>query len=650
MKIARLNRYTLAFAHDTAMALCAFVLALALRLNADFTALPIVAVAISAVLFTATCAIVFSLCGLYRSVWAFTSMADLLKIVRAVTIAVVTYVVVAFLLMRLAGTPRTVPFITWFILIAGLSGSRVFFRLLRERRLSTLWERSGSGRVNVLLVGAGDEADVFMRALSTNPHAPFNVVGILGENDKRVGRSIHGVQVLGKIEDISTVIDKLRARNQAPSRIILTRAVARFNGALTAHLLEQSAALGLTLSRVPALTELRNDISASTQLRDQPIVLEDLLGRPETKLNRQEIRALVKGRRVLVTGAGGSIGGEIVRQIAALEPKNLIILDACEYNLYRIEMEIKESLPYQPLKSILADVRDTVRIDRLFNAEKPELVFHAAAIKHVPIAEENVRETVLTNVLGTRIVADCAAKYGVIAMVMISTDKAVYPSSVMGATKRLAEMYCQALDLASATSRFITVRFGNVLGSTGSVVPRFQEQIAKGGPVTVTHPDMTRYFMTIREAVELVLQASTLGVQPGDQRGKVLVLDMGQPVKIVDLARQMIRLAGLRPDDDIKITFTGLRPGEKMHEELFADAEEHIPSAADGVKLAKSTTIDMAVLRSSLDALSTEIKLEANESAAVATLCQLVPEYKGQCYLTASTDAPVAEKKLAGNA
>ena len=273
-------------------------------------------------------------------------------------------------------------------------------------------------------------------------------------------------------------------------------------------------------------------------------------------------------------------------------------------------------------------MRDAVRLTALFASEKPELVFHAAAIKHVPIAEENIRETLLTNVNGTRQVADCAAEAGCLAMVVISTDKAVNPSSVMGATKRLAEMYCQALDLASNTTRFITVRFGNVLGSTGSVVPRFQEQLAKGGPLTVTHPDITRYFMTVREAVELVLQASALGVQPGDQRGKVLVLDMGEPIKIADLARQIIRLAGHKPDEDIQIVYTGLRAGEKLHEELFGAAEELIPSAADGVRLATSPTVPLNALRQDLQNTVTHLQQGCPESEARAALHQLVPEYK----------------------
>lgn len=628
MSFSRFNRRFLAFAHDTAMAAFAFILALYLRLGTDWSPLPAGDITASLLMFTLTCAGVFWISGLYRSIWAFASVRDLMEILRAVTIAVAAFVMLAFVITRLEGVPRTVPFIAWFILLAGLGGSRMVFRLLRERRLSALWERSGGGRVNVLLVGAGDEADLFMRAVSANPQSPFHVVGILGENDKRVGRSIHGVEVLGTAAELPALFLKLHARGKAPSRLVLTRAVTRFNGTLVAQLLDQSAALGLSLSRLPALTELRNDVTAALAMRDQPIVLEDLLGRPETKLNRQEIRDLVKGQRVLVTGAGGTIGAELVRQIAALEPQCLILLEFSEFNLYRVEMEARENFPHQNIRTIMADVRDGARLEQIFRDEKPELVFHAAAIKHVPIAEENVRETILTNVHGTRIVADCAAKAGVAAMVLISTDKAVHPSSVMGATKRLAEMYCQALDLASNHTRFITVRFGNVLGSTGSVVPRFQEQIARGGPLTVTHPDITRYFMTVREAVELVLQASALGVQPGDQRGKVLVLDMGQPVKIVDLARQMIRLAGHKPDEDIKIVYTSLRPGEKLHEELFAATEELMSSAADGVKLAKSPTVELPELRQALTEMAALLQKGANDPAAAAYLARLVPEFQ----------------------
>ncbi len=619
----------LAFAHDAIMAAIAFLLALYLRLGDELLIqLPPGPLVISTLLFTVTCAGVFYICRLYRSIWAFSSTRDLIEIARAVTIAVATFVLVGFVVTRLDLLPRTAPFMAWFILLALLGGSRMAFRLLRERRLSALWQRSGAGRVNVLLIGAGDEAELFIRAVSANPQAPFNIVGVVGENTKRVGRNIHGVEVLGAIEQLPQLIEKLRSQGRAPSRLVLTRSVTRFNGALAAQLLEQAAALGLGLSRLPALTELRHDVSQSMALRDQPLALEDLLGRPEIKLNSQEISNLVKGKSVLVTGAGGTIGSELVRQIAALSPRQITLVEFSEFNLYRIEMEMRETFPNLTVRALIGDVRDAARLEQIFRAEKPELVFHAAAIKHVPIAEENPREALLTNAIGTKQVADCAGKFGAAAMVIISTDKAVNPSNVMGATKRLAEMYAQALDIASTSTRFITVRFGNVLGSTGSVVPRFQEQLAKGGPLTVTHPEVTRYFMTVREAVELVLQASALGTRPGDQRGKVLVLDMGIPVKIADLARQLIRLAGYRPDEDIKITYTGLRPGEKLHEELFAASEELIPSAADGVNIARSTTIDLVQLNAALNDLAARLRAGAEAAEALEGLSRLVPEFK----------------------
>ncbi len=621
------NRRLLTFAHDLAMAAFAFWLALYLRVGNDFASLPADSLLAASLLFVLTCAVVFLSYGLHQSIWIFTSLRDLLVILKASTVAVAFFLAITFVVQRLEGVPRSVPFMAWFIMVAGLGGSRMGFRIWREKRLSVLWERSGGGRVNVLLVGAGDEADIFLRALNANPHAAYYVMGIIGENDHRVGHTIQGVKVIGTAADLAAIVADMREDMKAPSRLILTRAVSRFNRELVSQLLEQSAALGLTLSRLPALTEVRDDVGTMQSVRDQPLALEDLLGRPETKLNRSDIRALIRGKRVLVTGAGGTIGGELSRQIAALEPKHLTLLDFSEFNLYRIDLEMREAFPAQDMRSLIGNVRDAARMKQIFAEEKPNLVFHAAAIKHVPIAEENIREAIMTNAIGTRTVADCCLSSGCAAMVLISTDKAVYPSSVMGATKRLAEMYCQALDLSSNATRFITVRFGNVLGSTGSVVPRFQEQLAKGGPLTVTHPDITRYFMTVREAVELVLQASALGARPGDQRGKVLVLDMGEPVKIADLARQMIRLAGLRPEEDVKIVYTGLRKGEKLHEELFADAEELIPSAADGVKLGKATTVDLGFLQRELGEFSAVLRDGPDEKNSLSRLAELVPEF-----------------------
>jgi O-antigen biosynthesis protein WbqV len=340
------------------------------------------------------------------------------------------------------------------------------------------------------------------------------------------------------------------------------------------------------------------------------------------------MRHLIAGRRVLVTGAGGSIGGELVRQIAEGSPAELTLVENSEFALYSIDLEIAEKYPTLKKTPILADVRDAARIEKVMADARPELVFHAAALKHVPMVEANKLEGVTTNAIGTRIVADACVKHGVSLMVLISTDKAVNPTNVMGATKRVAESYCQALDAASAGGTcFVTVRFGNVLGSTGSVVPLFQRLLAAGGPLTVTHPDMTRYFMTIREAVELVLQASAFRFgHPELHRGRIFVLDMGEPVKIVHLARQMIRLAGLRPDQDIQIAFTGIRPGEKLFEEIFHGAEAPVPTEMEGVLEATIRAGDLTTITDALAAMA-DAGEKADENQVLAQLHSLVPEF-----------------------
>jgi O-antigen biosynthesis protein WbqV len=343
---------------------------------------------------------------------------------------------------------------------------------------------------------------------------------------------------------------------------------------------------------------------------------------------------LVAGRRVLVTGAGGTIGAELVRQIAALGPAHLTLFDVAEYQLYLIDLDLAERFPEVPRASLLGDVRDRARLDEVMAGARPELVFHAAAYKHVPMVEANPVEGVLTNVVGTRNLAEACRAAGVAAMVMISTDKAVHPTNVMGATKRLAEGICQALDLLGrregGATRFITVRFGNVLGSTGSVVPLFQRQLARGGPLTVTHPEVTRYFMTVAEAVELVLQAAALASSdhppPGIEAGGIFVLEMGEAVRIADLARQMIRLAGFVPDRDVKIEFVGLRPGEKLAEELFHEAEPPVATESDGLLLARPRTTDYAMLARGLKELE-EAARDRDSARCQAVLARLVPEF-----------------------
>ena len=392
------------------------------------------------------------------------------------------------------------------------------------------------------------------------------------------------------------------------------------------------------MARLPRLTAFQTGLGDEIEVK--PVAVEDLLGRPQAVLDRPAMETLIAGRRVLVTGAGGTIGGELARQISALGPAVLGLVDSAEFNLYSIDLEIAERAPDLSRQAHLADVRNVPAMASVFAELKPELVFHAAALKHVPIVESHVAEGVQTNIAGSRNVADLCRENGTRIMVLISTDKAVNPSSVMGATKRVAESYCQALDRARTDDgcRFLTVRFGNVLGSTGSVVPLFERQLAAGGPLTVTHPDITRYFMTTREAVELVLQASTLGTSQNTAAGGIMVLDMGEPVKILDLAEQMIRLAGKRPHEDIAIKFVGLRPGEKLYEELFHDAESLALTDNAAIRLATPRVADRDVLVRAIDEICAAARENDNESCR-SLLARLVPEFHSDAPDTNATTA-----------
>lgn len=631
-------RASLVYLHDLTMTAVSLVVALYLRVGQQafdeyrdplLTGLPIL-VLIGAVAFR------FS--GLYRGIWRYASVPDLAQLLRAVTMVVLCFVAVMFLLTRLESLPRSLPVILWFVQLVLLGGPRFAYRLVKDRRLG-LHDREAGGvpRIPVLLLGVSDAAELFIRSLDQNAGAAYRAVGLLDDKNRRIGHAIRGVPVLGGPDDLPRVVEELAQRGDRPQRLIVAKGQADVPGTVLRDLLEQAESLGLSMARLPSLTEFKSALGEG-KIEVRPIALEDLLGRPQAVLNRGAIASLVTGRRVVVTGAGGTIGSELVRQIAALEPETLTLVDAGEFNLYTIEMEMRERFPALALQAVIADVRDRDRIFRLFQTQRPHMVFHAAALKHVPLVEANPAEGALTNVIGTRNVADAARANGCQAMVLVSTDKAIRPTSVMGATKRFAECYCQALDMlpprdgSETATRYMTVRFGNVLGSSGSVVPLFTRQLAKGGPLTVTHPDMRRYFMTVREAVELVLQASAHGVARAEERGKVLVLDMGEPVKIVDLARQMIRLAGYRPGEDIRIEFTGLRPGEKLFEEILTSAEAPSRTEADGVFLASPRVIDYALINRALGELETAAR--AGDAERVMTiLTNIVPDFRAEAVL-----------------
>lgn len=617
-------RNMIAFVHDVIMAALSFGVSMVLRIGDVFDPFHGKVLLVGTAMFTATAAVVFLSLRMYRGIWRYASMNDLVTLAKAVTVLMLIFSLEMFFFFRLEGIPRSLPVINWFVLLAMLGGPRFVYRMLKDRRFDWHLDLNATQKIPVLLVGAGDEAELFIRAAARSNTSPYRPVGIVSEDPRRVGRQIHNVGVLGTVSDIESIVANLKSEDR-PQRLVLTKA--EIKGAEVRELLNMAQGLGMTVARMPRVDDLKSDDEQDVRVR--PIAIEDLLGRPQQPLDRGSMAKLVENKRVLITGAGGSIGSELARQVAAIGPQELVLVENSEFALYLIDREIAGLSPDMTRHAVIADVRDRTRIDQIFSHYKPELVFHAAALKHVPLVEDNPFEGMLTNAMGTRNVADACETADVDVMVMISTDKAVNPTNIMGATKRIAETYVQALDLRrgrDAGTRFVTVRFGNVLGSTGSVVPLFQKQLEAGGPLTVTHPDMTRYFMTIREAVELVLQASALGVTSHATTGKLFVLDMGEPVKIVELARQMIRLAGLQPDQDIEIQFTGARPGEKLYEEIFHGAEPPAPTTAPGVLLASPRTHDVEDVRRTLNQLDAAARSE-DRTALLDAIAKLVPEY-----------------------
>jgi O-antigen biosynthesis protein WbqV len=558
--------------------------------------------------------------GLSRLHWRFTSLGDLALAGGAGLVAAVLLT----LLLLGAGfdlASASFPVLLVLCMVLALTVPRMLYRLARQKAPAK------DGVTSAILVGTGETAELFLAALARFAEAPYRVVGLVGLSARHTGRRIQGYDILGDAGQADALLGRLGLAGNLPDLLIIT--APEFAGDDLALLLAAGEKHGVRVLRAPSLTALAPAETLKLQL--QPIAIEDLLNRRQVALDRVGMARLIAGRRVLVTGAGGSIGAELARQVAGLQPAEILLLDNGEFALWQIDLELAELQPGVARRAVIGDVRDAARMLEVCEAFRPDLVFHAAALKHVPIVEANPLEGLQTNVLGTRAVADAAAASGAALMVLISTDKAVNPSSVMGASKRLAEMYCQGLDVAArrgdAKLRCVTVRFGNVLGSTGSVVPLFRRQLTQGGPLTVTHPDMQRYFMTVREAVGLVLQASMVGSGPAAiQDGGIFVLDMGEPVKIVDLARQMIRLAGLRPDVDIQIRFTGLRPGEKLFEELFHGSERPSPTGFAGLLMASPRTADLLQVRTAIDGIR-DAAAGGDAAGALQILARLVPEF-----------------------
>lgn len=614
--------------HDLAVAGVAFFLSYVTVFSLE-RALLVPGIREKTAAFVAISAILFFILSVSRGAWRYVSIPDLINIIKASVVIVVLYTVGAFLMSRGENVPRSVPVLTTLFLIAGLATPRLAYRLLLERMMAPDIRAAGKpgAKRYVLLYGLSDSAESFIRATRRNSRTGMTVVGIVDDTRMNHSRMVQGVRVLGFLSDLQNIVERLGRNRIQISELIVTEAMP--GRQKLGHILEAGTAVGLKVLRIPEATDTAV-VTNSSLLEAKEIELSDLLGRPEVHVDLESVARLINGKVVLATGAGGSIGSELCRQIATFSPRLLVVTDSSEFHLYLLDMELRERHPDLPLTSRIADVRDATRMSEIFAEVRPDVVFHAAALKHVPLVEENPLEAIKTNFLGTRNVADAAMAFKVSTFVMISTDKAVNPTNVMGATKRAAETYCQALDVASEITRFKTVRFGNVLGSNGSVVPRFRDQIANGGPITVTHPNIVRFFMTIPEAVRLVLHASAHALRRQSARGKIMVIDMGKPVRIVDLAERMIQLAGFRPRVDINIIYTGLRPGEKLYEELFDPSEVQDERTDEGFVLASPRVMDQALLHRSLSELEGAVSRE-DRDRALELLFHIVPEYrKGQ--------------------
>ena len=524
--------------------------------------------------------LIFRWTGLYRSVWRFASLPDLWNIARAVVIGALFVGVSLFLYDRLEGVPRSVLVLYPLLLAALLGVPRLAYRYWKDSRNDLLQNQVAK---RVLIVGADRAGEVLSRDLQRDSR--YGVVGFVDDKPSLRGASINGYPVLGRFDQLPEV-----AREVAVDMLLIA-----LPGASTAEMRRVVAlcdATDLPYRTVPRLEDVVAGRAQFNQIKE--VAIEDLLGRDTVELDWTAIRETLSGRRVLVTGGGGSIGSELCRQVARLGAQSLTVVEQSEYNLYRISQELRADFPELIFDGILANCGDEAAMRKAFADLRPQVVFHAAAYKHVPLLQDQLRTAFRNNALGTRTVADAACAVGVECFVLISTDKAVNPTSVMGACKRIAEIYCQNLD-AHTDTRFMTVRFGNVLDSAGSVVPLFRRQIRDGGPVTVTHPEISRYFMTIPEACQLILQTASIG-----KGGEIFALDMGEPVKIRDLAEQMIRLAGKKPGSEIPIVYTGLRAGEKLFEELFHPLENYSATAHAKIFLAQHREVSWELLQALL--------------------------------------------------
>ena len=570
--------------------------------------------------------IIFYFFDLYRGMWRYTSISDLFNIIKASSLS--TLLMVGFILFSTGfhGFSRSVFIIDWCLTILFVSGIRLCIRIYFEhfsddnpgsipiwKTLSTFKRKYGDCK-RLLIIGAGNCGEKIYREIHDNARLQYRVVGFLDDDSEKLGKKIHGVPVLGQIKDIRKVINKTKADEVL---IAISSTIPQKMRNIVAEC-EQS---GVMFKTIPSMSEIINGNVTVNGIRE--VAYSDLLGREVIRLDEEKIGEYLQGQCVLVTGAGGSIGSELCRQICRFRPKCLLLIDRAEGPLYEIELELRQNFRNIKIVTLLLDVQDKKQLEKAFEAYGSQTVFHAAAYKHVPLLELQPWKAVTNNIQGTLNIVEVAKKFNVERFIFVSTDKAVKPTSIMGASKRVAEMLIQNQNGCGLShTQFIIVRFGNVVGSVGSVVPLFKKQIQKGGPVTVTHPEVTRYFMTIPEACQLILQACTMGIG-----SEIFLLDMGTSIKIDDMARDLIRLSGFEPDVDINIEYIGLRPGEKLYEELIIEGEGVVPTSHEKIMVLKGKDCNLPILNGKIDDLI-QISMTQDAKKIKAKLKEIVPEYQ----------------------
>ena len=589
--------------HDFFIFCFSFFIALLLRLEYDYAIYLMESLWFFSILFAFINIFILQYYGLYHGIWRYASMHEIISIFKSIVISTLFIIAVLFLIFRLQDIPRSFPVLLFIVSLLGVTGPRVFYRVLKDKLTK---KRS---RIPVLVVGDNDTSENFIRLTKTEKNSPYDVVGIIGTKKSGVGRRIHNIPIISTIHDLNHLEERIK--NIELQRIIVSDH--NIDSKIIESLYIFSKKNGLAIGIIPKLSNFSLDEEA--KFTTNPIAIEDVLGRKQ-KVHNTPLLSNIKDKVILITGAGGSIGGELVRQVCSLAPKQIILLESNEYALYKISSEIKGSFICK-----LADVRDSFKVEEIIKEFKPDIIFHAAALKHITFVEDEPIEALKTNFLSTVKICELCKLYNVPKMVFISTDKAVYPTNIMGASKRLCEKYIQQISNSPGKTIFSIVRFGNVLGSTGSVVPLFESQIKKGGPISITHPQVSRYFMTIREAVELVLISSQLEVK---KNGQIFILEMGSSILIKDLAKRMIILSG-KSESEIKIEFTGLRKGEKISEKLFFTEENVNKTDINGI-LYTSDTLYKIDIASYGNLASLVIKNKINE--AMKKFKEMLPEYK----------------------